>query len=439
MSQPRLAQTLSSYLPPAAQALLAFTLIPLILSYAGEEEYGIWALMGVVIALMTVLDFGMAVATVKYTAISEASSQSHQRNGYLSSILFAYAVIAFATLPLLGLFCWLIPFFFSLTPEQALLAQKVLLTLGLTTLCIQLPFSLFRGILLGSKQITLVNGTKALSLIFYLLIGWLLLHWNWGILGVALAAAFAIACEHALYVTFCFHFVPTLHLSPTLIQKEKLQEVLSYSGYQFVVNLMSVLYLQMDVLIIGAFLTLNEVGLYAIALKIASQGLMLVKMPTNTLTPFFATLHAQGDLKGMRALFLKGVKLTFLVACMGGLLAWTLAPQAIQLWLGPGYDEAVSLLWILLAVIPIQYPMLVAASLLHMSGEHRYATGVAIGSTCLNAFLSWILVQWIGMWGVAWSTVAVIWLWEGPLFLKQTLKVLGWMPTTLTQSDQRPI
>ena len=84
-------------------------------------------------------------------------------------------------------------------------------------------------------------------------------------------------------------------------------------------NLLTYFVLKSDVLVMGAFRTAAEVGVYAIASGLA-QG---VSMPTEalgaSLAPSFSALMGQGDVEGLRRLFHTSTRWLFLMGSFVGL------------------------------------------------------------------------------------------------------------------------
>lgn len=57
-----------SYLNITLQSLLGFLYIPILLHYIGKSEYGLYQLMGSLIAYFGIMDFGLSAAVIRFYA-----------------------------------------------------------------------------------------------------------------------------------------------------------------------------------------------------------------------------------------------------------------------------------------------------------------------------------------------------------------------------------
>ena len=57
-----------SYINIALQSLLGFLYIPILLHYIGKSEYGLYQLMGSLIAYFGIMDFGLSTAVIRFYA-----------------------------------------------------------------------------------------------------------------------------------------------------------------------------------------------------------------------------------------------------------------------------------------------------------------------------------------------------------------------------------
>lgn len=55
-----------SYVNTILQAVLGFIYVPLLLFYMGVSQYGLYQLMGSLIACFSIMDFGLSTAVVRF-------------------------------------------------------------------------------------------------------------------------------------------------------------------------------------------------------------------------------------------------------------------------------------------------------------------------------------------------------------------------------------
>ena len=65
-----------SYLNIALQAVIGFLYVPILLHYIGKSEYGLYQLMGSLIAYFSIMDFGLSAAVIRFYAKYKALKDS---------------------------------------------------------------------------------------------------------------------------------------------------------------------------------------------------------------------------------------------------------------------------------------------------------------------------------------------------------------------------
>jgi len=74
-------------------SILAMVTIPIVIHHIGIEQYGILALVNLILGYFAFLDFGLGEAVVKFVSEYQAKSSTHQINKTINSILFLYIII----------------------------------------------------------------------------------------------------------------------------------------------------------------------------------------------------------------------------------------------------------------------------------------------------------------------------------------------------------
>src|SRR3954464_10685480 len=74
--------------------LVSFLLTPFILHHLGGTEYGLWVLLGSIIAYSSVLDFGIWGTVIKYVAEYQAQGNDKGARALLTTALYSYLGVA---------------------------------------------------------------------------------------------------------------------------------------------------------------------------------------------------------------------------------------------------------------------------------------------------------------------------------------------------------
>src|SRR5262249_18345212 len=101
-----------------------------------------------------------------------------------------------------------------------------------------------------------------------------------------------------------------------------------------------------------------------------------------------------------------GIRRTLLAAVPITVAALLLGPAVLRLLFGPGFDEAVPVLRILLLVLPLQLLSGHGRMALVALGRQRYDLGLVAVSAGVHVVAKLVLIPALGMIGTAWGTFA---------------------------------
>jgi O-antigen/teichoic acid export membrane protein len=120
--------------------------------------------------------------------------------------------------------------------------------------------------------------------------------------------------------------------------------------------------------------------------------------------PMASELHAVSNEKALNELFLRGSKYLMILSFLLAIPAIIFADVFIGWWMGNGYEESALVLQILLIGMLFNALNLIGAHIFVGMGRIAVYTKIRILSAILNLILSIILLQFIGIIGVALGT-----------------------------------
>ena len=395
----------TNYLRFFITMIVSFILIPFIIRTLGQEVYGLWTLSFSVIGFFSLLDFGFGLGVVKWTGESSVTKEYDHRNHLLSTVFFIYLGIAVFGMLLIAGFSLLYPRLFSIPEEFKKPAVLVLIILAIRSLAIQVPLSLFKGVLFGEQQIYKINIIQVFGNLLYAGTTWVLLSKGYGIVVLALINCSAFFIENLLYVILAFSQVKNLSLSIRKVKKKYFREAVSFSFFSFITTIAGLVLFNTDSIIIQITLNLSMVGLYGVAIKITEYSLILTKQLVNVLTPLISELKAKKEDHSIRYLL---TDLSKYLLATGALITGTIyvfGADLLTLWVGESFLPATIPLYILMTAFMISIPELVASNVLTMTGYHRYTAKVSVSSIIVNLTISLLLVKPLGLTGIAIGTL----------------------------------
>jgi O-antigen/teichoic acid export membrane protein len=158
-----------------------------------------------------------------------------------------------------------------------------------------------------------------------------------------------------------------------------------------------------DVLIVSAFLSPNEVGMYFAAAKTMSLIMFVHYAVGSAVANHFSTLKARGDHASLTMLVRDAVNWTFWPSLLGAVVILALGKPLLWLF-SPHFTEAYPVMFILAVGFLTRASMGPAEFVLNMLGEQWLCALVLVVSALLNVALSFALVPVFGMLGAAAAT-----------------------------------
>ena len=96
---------LLSYANILLHAVLGFIYVPILLHYIGKSEYGLYQLMGSLIAYFSVMDFGLSAAVIRFYAKYKALKDSIGMENILAISVRGYGAVTVLALAI-GFVCY---------------------------------------------------------------------------------------------------------------------------------------------------------------------------------------------------------------------------------------------------------------------------------------------------------------------------------------------
>ena len=393
-----------SYLNMALGTLIPMFYTPLMLEFLGQNEYGLYKLSGTVISYLSLISFGIGSAVVRYLVKfkTEGDKDGLQKIFGLFNVIFTIvsliALIAGAVLVV----C--VPFIYSNSlSSDELLKMQIMIGLLTVNTAVSFTTTAYNGVVTCFEKfifLQLVNIIATVlvpvSNIIVLLMG----YKSIGMTVVTLSLGIVTRIVYSVYVRCSIKVKPVYKNMPTHLIKE----LLIFSFWIFVSNIVNQLYASTDTMIIGAIPALATVGVavYHVGAIFNHMMLSFTQGITSVLTPKINTAVFSGD---------NGEELTDLVIRFGRLQAYIVAivcsgfivfgQDFILLWAGKGYEEAY---WVaLLTMVPSCVPLMqsVALNIIVAQNKHRFRALVYLAIAIINVGGTLVAVNYWGIVGAA--------------------------------------
>ncbi|MBF0381984.1 MAG: flippase [Magnetococcales bacterium] len=397
----------------AGNKLVALLFAVVLARTIGTEGYGTYAYaMAVLTLLMIPGEFGTPNLLVREIA----AAQAHQDWSHIRGIIIRFMQIVFVVSILLATVAALILTFATELPDSLsdtlflMLILLPILTLSQTMLSAMRGFqhvvkSQFVGLLLRPLLVlivvtllfTIAPETRSPQQVMLIQI----------VVGVVLGG-------FTIYLLFRYMPAPIRTVTARYKTKQWVGSAIPFVllSSAFLINC------QADILMLGMFREVDEVGLY----RVASQGAGLVafglQAVNSVVAPQFAKMYAKNEMALLQRLVTTSARIVLLVATPFSLIFIFAGEPLIALVFGAEFAPAYPPLTILTFGQFFNAAMGSVGFLLTMSGHEKVALKIMLITATLNVILNMILIPQFGTNGAAIATTVTLMLWNILLFFE---------------------
>jgi O-antigen/teichoic acid export membrane protein len=400
--------------------------VPLFLWAWGVQLYGEWLALYAVVAYLSLLDFGMQMYVVNRLNQCYSRKQLYDYTRILHSALSLYLTVAVVAGCLIAIAVFVAPigqwlnFRLMDHPTAAvvalLLATQLIFAIpqGLITGLYRTFQEFPRGAMLANVQRASMFGLIALTL----LVGGSVIH----VAAIQLIPLIGVIA-FTLYDLRKRH--PEVKIGLARSDWKFAIKLLGPSLLFFLIQISNALIIQGSIIVVSVFTGSVYVVVFTLHRTLTNLIRQIVGSLSNALWPELTTLEAHGDYSRLRIIHRSFVKMSFAVCSFAGIWLHFAGKDIVELWtLGRiAFDQR--LLDIFLLYLVLQAPWLASSYFPLAFNHHKNITICYILSSALGLGLAVIMIQYLGIVGVALGLLIadiLICSWFVPL---ETCRILG--------------
>jgi O-antigen/teichoic acid export membrane protein len=379
--------------------LLALAVTPFVVHRLSVDVYGLFTLLLAFTAYFAMLDLGFGYTTTKYVAEYRARGDTETVQKIASTSITAYLVLAVVGgCALAGVSPLLVHHLLSVPDRLQGLAQVAFLIASLAfslTMFLQalqaFPNALQR-IDLTTRRTLVFSTASSLGIVGVLALGE-------GLLAVIAVQAVVNALACAAFVVLARRLLPEISLRPGF-DRETFRLLTRFSLLKFANNVSTNTVMQIDKVLVGAFLTLGAVGYYFVPLQLAQRLTNVVSAVSIAFLPAASALHGSGSRERLEELYLRATKVVALLGLPLASILVVFAHPLLSVWIDPRFADHGALTLQVLAIgyginIFSTIPAITSDSL----GRPGVTTAFSVLSAIVNVSLSLLLIPRYGIVG----------------------------------------
>lgn len=398
---------LLNYLNLGLGNLIPIFYTPIMLSLLGQSEYGLYKLASNITSYLSLISLGLGTAITRYlikSKIDGGKEEEQKMLGLFSKIfqVVSLVVFVFGSVLVLLLDIW---YSESLSYEQ-LNRMKILVFILVCNMALNFLMTPQVSVVTAHEKFVFLQLMNILSTSVIPVLNLIVLFLGFKSIGMAMSSLFINVIIRIIYYfyTRCKLKIKAVYGK---IPKNKLKDIISFSIWIFIANVVSQLYNSTDSVMIGAVPALATVGvaIYNIGgvfnniVFSLAQGVSSLLSPKTTKMVFN---NASDDELTDLAIKTGRLQCYIISLIITGFIAFGM--PFIHFYVGDGYEESY---WIaIFMMIPSMIPLVqsVCLSIIIAKNKHRFRSIVYLCIAILNVIGTWYLMKFMGIIGAALMT-----------------------------------
>jgi O-antigen/teichoic acid export membrane protein len=400
----------------AVKIIITLLITPFIMDKVGKELYGVYILGLTFTGYFGILDFGMLGAIVKFVAEFKGAKNKEGINQIVNVSFSFYFLIGLIVAVMLFVASFFLGSFFRLTGENIQIMRQLLWIAALFSI-FSWTGNVFRGVVRGFQMYHWESSVNiGMALLNAGLILWLLSR-GYGVIVLMLVTQGANFLSAMVFYFIVRREVGQISFNPLCFRQPTFKKMFGFSIYLFLTSLFDILIFQVDYVVIGAVLTTSAVAIYSIAFSVQQNIRSISPILLEPAWPLSAEMEGAGQYDKQKELLLKGTRFSTLVFIPIVLITFVFMEPFIVNWMGIGFSEAVLPGQILLFWWFFNPYNNLGAVILTAKGLVKKLFWINALNGILNLAVSVILVNIMGMMGVALGTTLPMVLFAFPVIL----------------------
>lgn len=337
----RKAGALLSYISLAINSIIGLIYIPMLLNFLSKEQYGLYQMIGALVAYLGTMDFGLANTTTRYYSKYLATNETEKQENLLATIGILYSIIACAII-IVGVIVlhFVLPFYQNTLSSAELITAKILFYIMLFNMAITIPGHIFTSIINANEKFVFLKTVSLISIISQPIVVYCFLNLKSTVIFVALAHTI---CNLSIITINFYYSIFKLNTKIKLheFNFKFIKEIFGFSFFIFLIVLMNLMYIKTGQVILGAIVGTAVVAVYSISVQL----LMIYRSFSNAIfsvfLPYFSSISAKtDDMTEINNTFIKISRIEFLLLSLilSGFILY--GQNFILQWVGKGFENS---------------------------------------------------------------------------------------------------
>lgn len=383
-----------SYLSMFASILVALLYTPIMIRLLGQSEYGLYVMIGSLIAYFSVLDLGLGNAIVRYTSRNRAVGDKQIEAKLNGMFLILYLIIGILTI-FIGaiIYFYIDDIFTNGLSTSELRKAKIMVIIITINFAFSFPLAIFGSIIQAYERFVIFKLVEIVRILAVPIITLPFLYLGFGSVAMVVIVSVVNIGSLLFNLYYCFKYIKIkFHFGK--IDLTLLKEILGYSFFVFLGVIVDQIYWNTDQFILGALVGTVSVAIYAIAMQFINMYKRFSTSISGLFLPRASIMVARksSNEEITNEMIKYGrIQYTIKAYILTGFILF--GRPFINFWAGTNYDTAYIIT--LIIMIPLTIPLIqnFGISILYAKNLQKFRSLVLILIAILNIIITIPLVQ----------------------------------------------
>lgn len=325
--------TIVQYVQLVLNVLIGLYTVRVILSALGASDYGIYDLIGGVVALLSFISVSLSQTSMRYLSVSLGMGDNNKTGRTFSVCLWLHLYISLALATVLFLLGFFLFDGFLKIPTDRIETARWLYYLMIFGLFLQISVTPFNAMIAAHERFVFISGVQILDSLCKLGIAFIISSTSWdklllyGILMVGITVI-NVLC-YVVYSWINYHEKMSFHRAKVV----EMKEMTGFAGWTLLDVLGTIATRQGYAILLNSFFGTVANAVFALARQIEGHMYTISASVINTMKPQIMKSQGAGDSTRMFRLSLTAGKFGFSMMSLVAIPLIVMMPEVLTLWL----------------------------------------------------------------------------------------------------------
>jgi len=394
-----------SYVSMFFSIAIGLIYVPMLLHFLGKSQYGLYQLMGSLIAYMAVMDFGLGNTITRYYSRYLALDDEENQSNVLaiSSIIYGLITVVVVIIGIIIYFKLGDMFKNSLTVDELVKAKQIYI-IQLVNIAITIPSNIFTSVINSHEKFIFVRGLSILQTVLQPFVVIAVMLYKADVIGLVIVISVFNIGTILIKIYYAMYKIK-VKIKLYSWNKILVKEMTVFSFFIFLNMVIDQIYWKTDQLILGIVAGTSVVAVYSIAAQLDQYYINFSSSVNSVFLPRIAAISAKtDDMTEINGMFNKVGRIQYAVMAMmlSGFILY--GKSFIVFWAGPDFKDAYYMA--LIVMVPLIVPLIQSMGIviIQAKNKHAFRSKMYFGIALLNIALSILLAKRYGGIGCAIGT-----------------------------------